>query len=481
MPKVNVQFPKNTFVVTNMEQGSSSSDTGAAPAKVAGKEISIFIYGDIGFWWGINKTEILSQLRGKSATQINLYISSNGGEVADALPIYDLLAGHKANVTAYLSGIVASAATFIACAANEVVMSKQTVYMIHRAQSEAYGDADELRKRATTAETFDSIIADIYVRKTKMKKADVLNLMKQEIWMEHKEAKKLGFVDRVEDTVAIDFELTDEYRYEDDSCYGYYNKADALETKRAFVNRIMNKGYLPINAKDCNKFSNKKSIIMPFGKKLLKKISNLLVNKGTIEESQVEEVENAIAEDETLLEELQTEATEAATKKTFMELWNAKQEEVAEEKKTAEEAAAKAAKETPPAADSTFTPEQLMEQLETMEPEQLEKLRETLGIATSHTDADDKQTAEDAKKLQELEKKQADLTLEIANMKKTGSKEKPKSNGGSSFKNKGGDKEEKTVSGYQLQMYVKALQTNQITPAQFTEYTGLDAAKHKAR
>jgi hypothetical protein len=59
-------------------------------------------------------------------TEIRLHINSPGGEVYEGLAILNLLRNHKAHVVAVVDGLAASAASFIAAGADEVVMGRNT-------------------------------------------------------------------------------------------------------------------------------------------------------------------------------------------------------------------------------------------------------------------------------------------------------------------------------------------------------------------
>lgn len=181
-----------------------------ANAGAGSNALNIFIFGEIGWWWTINKDYLVMLLKGRTYDHINLIISSFGGDVIEALVIRDLLKSYPAPVTAYLTGVCASAATVVSDAADTIVMSRQCLYMIHRASTVAGGNAQDFRHAADVLEDVDAILADIYRRRTKMDVADVTALMNQETWMGPDEALALGFVDEVVDDLGIDFEVTAE-------------------------------------------------------------------------------------------------------------------------------------------------------------------------------------------------------------------------------------------------------------------------------
>lgn len=161
-------------------------------------KLTIYIDGDIGGWWGLNKQEFRWYLqRYGKGKDIDLLISSPGGDADDALNIYDLLSTCEGNTTAYLSGFVASAATIVACGCKKIIMSEQCIYMYHRANGRARGDRDEMRKAANTLEKVDNIISNIYQKRTGMTDEQLQERMKQETYLSSAEAISDKFVDEV--------------------------------------------------------------------------------------------------------------------------------------------------------------------------------------------------------------------------------------------------------------------------------------------
>ena len=123
--------------------------------------LQMLLLGEIDPWWGLNSESVYQTLRQhKNISAIDLVLSSPGGSVTDALIIYNMLKSHSAKVIVYPMGLVASAATIIASAADEIHISKQCIYMIHRSSAYASGNANELEKTAGTLRAFDELIVD---------------------------------------------------------------------------------------------------------------------------------------------------------------------------------------------------------------------------------------------------------------------------------------------------------------------------------
>src|SRR4029077_12753927 len=102
------------------------------------KSAEILIYDEIGkSWWGedtVSAKQFLDDLANLGdVDNISLRINSPGGDVFDGVAIHNALKNHKATVTAHVDGIAASAASFIAMAADKIVMPSNSFMLVHGA------------------------------------------------------------------------------------------------------------------------------------------------------------------------------------------------------------------------------------------------------------------------------------------------------------------------------------------------------------
>lgn len=130
-------------------------------------EADLYIFDVIGDPWGEGTTAaaFVKELAAVKASKINVYISSPGGYVSDALAIYQALRMHPANVTAYIVSVAASAASFVAMAANTVSIAKNAQMFIHDAHAGVFGDAEDARAAAVILDEESQNIASIYAEK----------------------------------------------------------------------------------------------------------------------------------------------------------------------------------------------------------------------------------------------------------------------------------------------------------------------------
>jgi len=166
----------------------------------ATERAEIDIFGEIGESWfseGYTMERCRADLKGIKAKAITLNISSLGGDVNDALVIYDLLKSHNATITARIMGATASAGTVVAMGADSVEMSENSLFLVHNAWTIALGNADQLRGTASDLDKFDDRLVGIYTRKTGKDDTEIRTLMAEEKWIDASEAQEYGFVDAI--------------------------------------------------------------------------------------------------------------------------------------------------------------------------------------------------------------------------------------------------------------------------------------------
>lgn len=149
-------------------------------------------------WLGIpcaapnNFRNELSQYKGQDIT---VWIDSCGGDVFAAAGIYNALKEHDGKVTCKIDGKAMSAASVIAMAGNEILMSPVSIMMIHNPLSSAQGYASDLRKVADVLDTVKESIMNAYCSKTQRTRDEVSALMDDETYMDADTAITEGFAD----------------------------------------------------------------------------------------------------------------------------------------------------------------------------------------------------------------------------------------------------------------------------------------------
>ena len=95
-----------------------------------------------------------------------------------------------------VDGFAASIASIIAMAGNRIEMGEGALMMIHDPMSGVMGNAAEMRKMADVLDKVGGSLADIYVNKTGLDKAKVLQMMSEETWLTAQEAVEMGFANK---------------------------------------------------------------------------------------------------------------------------------------------------------------------------------------------------------------------------------------------------------------------------------------------
>jgi ATP-dependent protease ClpP protease subunit len=159
----------------------------------------VVIYDEIGGWCGVSPAAFRRALKAIETPRIDVRIHSPGGNAFDGIAIYNAIRQHPAYVTAYVDGLAASAASFIALGADEVVMSEAAQIMIHDAWGVVVGPADDLTDVAEQLNKISNNIARVYAKKSGGTVEEWRAAMKKESWYTDDEAVEAGLADRIDD------------------------------------------------------------------------------------------------------------------------------------------------------------------------------------------------------------------------------------------------------------------------------------------
>jgi ATP-dependent Clp endopeptidase proteolytic subunit ClpP len=164
---------------------------------VAEDHVLIDIYDEIGFL-GVTAQEFVKELRAVKASRIELHINSPGGDVFDAIAIYNALRHHDAAVHTVVDSLAASAASFIAMAGEKITATRNAMMMIHDAVGLSIGNAADMREMADLLDKHSDNIASIYAERAGGPVEYWRGRMAEETWYTADEAYQAGLVDEVE-------------------------------------------------------------------------------------------------------------------------------------------------------------------------------------------------------------------------------------------------------------------------------------------
>lgn len=169
---------------------------------------TLWISDEIGGWWGITAQDFAYTMRQiPRDASITVMMNSPGGSIFEATPMYNLLKQHAGQTTVNIYGMAASAASFIAMAADKVIMARNGRMMIHDGQGEVYAVGDEALMRehvndvAEVADLLGSLsntIADMYMQKAGGTVAEWRDRMRATTWYDSAQALEAGLIDEIE-------------------------------------------------------------------------------------------------------------------------------------------------------------------------------------------------------------------------------------------------------------------------------------------
>lgn len=155
----------------------------------------------------------LDRLREIDAPEIVVNIRSTGGDVNDALLIYEALSSLDGHIVTRCYGYTASAATVIAQAASEGCreISAHALYLIHNSICTAEGNAEELATRIDLLRKTDARLAEVYAARSGRTPEEFTLLMAENNgsgrWLSPQEALAAGLVDRIIEPSATEKRL----------------------------------------------------------------------------------------------------------------------------------------------------------------------------------------------------------------------------------------------------------------------------------
>jgi ATP-dependent Clp protease protease subunit len=132
-----------------------------------------------------------------SEGDVIVWLNSPGGDVFAASQIYNMLKEYKGKVTVKIDGIAASAASVIAMAGNEILMSPVAMMMIHNPSTVIFGEVADLQSGIDMLSEVKEGIINAYEQKTGLPRSKISKMMDAETWFSSKKAVELGFADKV--------------------------------------------------------------------------------------------------------------------------------------------------------------------------------------------------------------------------------------------------------------------------------------------
>lgn len=175
-------------------QAPSESPGADGSGASMGPLLSILLYEDI---TAESVRAIVASLTAAPDASIQLRINSPGGGVTDGYALANALRMHKGRKVAVVDGLCGSAATFAACACDEIHMHEISLFMVHAPWAEAAGNSTALAEQGELLDKMADLMAALYRRKTGASDQKVREWMARDTWMTPDDAVAAGFCDRI--------------------------------------------------------------------------------------------------------------------------------------------------------------------------------------------------------------------------------------------------------------------------------------------
>lgn len=128
---------------------------------------------------------------------LTVWLNSCGGDVFAASQIYTMLRNHNGKITVKIDALAASAASVVAMAGDETLISPTGMIMCHDPACLASGNKAYMEKAIELLEEVKESIINAYEQKTHLSRAKIAKMMSDETWLNAKKALQLGFVDGI--------------------------------------------------------------------------------------------------------------------------------------------------------------------------------------------------------------------------------------------------------------------------------------------
>lgn len=134
-----------------------------------------------------------------------IYVNSPGGDVKQGQAIHTQIKRRKEKTIAQIDGLAASIAGYITTACDEVNISSNGLYMIHKPMTYAYGNEDDLARTVEMLKKHTEMMMDGYLEKTgdKMSREQLASFMETDSWFDAQQCIEYGLCDAIGEESAI--------------------------------------------------------------------------------------------------------------------------------------------------------------------------------------------------------------------------------------------------------------------------------------
>jgi ATP-dependent protease ClpP protease subunit len=141
--------------------------------------------------------QVANALLANPGADVILHINSPGGNVTDGYALANAIRSHEGHKTAIVDGLCASAATFPACACDEVFMHPESLFMVHGPWGEVSGTPEDMATQSDLLGKMADLCLAMYQRKTGASEKQIRKWMSSDTWMKPGDALAAGFCDKI--------------------------------------------------------------------------------------------------------------------------------------------------------------------------------------------------------------------------------------------------------------------------------------------
>lgn len=189
------------LLAANRQRGAFRAETGDAGNTIYLYDAIVATKADAEWWGGVDAETFVQTLRGMTG-DVALRINCPGGDVFASRAMCQAIRDYPGQVTAYVDGYAASAASNLTSVADRTVMAEGSMLMIHKAWTIGMGNADDFAATAQLLSKVDGTIAAGYEAAAKKRGVactaeEFTVMMAAETWMTPDEAIAFGLADEI--------------------------------------------------------------------------------------------------------------------------------------------------------------------------------------------------------------------------------------------------------------------------------------------
>jgi ATP-dependent Clp protease, protease subunit len=174
-----------------------------------GDEATIYLYAPITpeGWGGISAQAFVNALaEARDAKTLHIRVNCVGGAWFEAKAIHNALREFAGRKIAHIDGLAASAAPYVAMAADEIRSSPEATWFVHEAQGEAFGNAAAMRDAAEFLEKETANMIAVFVQGTGKTAEELAPVLAAETFFSAQEALEFGWIDAIDGAEEDDSE-----------------------------------------------------------------------------------------------------------------------------------------------------------------------------------------------------------------------------------------------------------------------------------